>query len=169
MDHLKIIQSLDNNIAVFNSLLSGPDTFLHTWRYKPEKWNLLEIVCHLYDEEREDFRARIQHVFEKPEQSFPPLDPSSWVLDRDYANQDYLDKLDAFLDERENSIKWLNSLSAPKWENAFPHPKFGPLSGNMFLANWLEHDYLHMRQILNLKHEYLKLISGQDLKYAGEW
>ena len=169
MKHQLIIRSLENNIAVFNSLLSGSDVEFYTWRFKAEKWNLLEIVCHLYDEEREDFRARLQHVLEKPEEPLPPIDPTGWVLGREYSKQDYLDKLDAFLDERENSISWLRSLKNPSWDNAYHHPKFGPLSGNMFLANWLEHDYLHMRQILNLKHEYLKHISGEKLNYAGDW
>lgn len=27
----------------------------------PEKWCLLEIVFHLYDEEREEFRARVNY------------------------------------------------------------------------------------------------------------
>lgn len=169
MDQKKIIQSLENNIAVFNSMLSVNDLNLQTWRFKPEKWNLLEIVCHLYDEEREDFRARLKHVLENPQELMPGIDPLALVESRQYSKQDYTDKLDAFFDEREESVKWLRNLSAPKWENAYQHPKFGPLTANMFLANWLEHDYLHMRQILNLKHEYLKSISGQNLDYAGNW
>ena len=169
MDQKKIIQSLENNIAVFNSMLSINDLKLQTWRFKPEKWNLLEIVCHLYDEEREDFRARLKHVLENPEGEMPGIDPLALVESREYAKQDFTDKLDAFLDEREESIQWLKSLSSPQWENAYQHPKFGPLTANMFLANWLEHDYLHMRQILNLKHEYLKSLSGQKLDYAGNW
>jgi hypothetical protein len=169
MEHNKIIQSLENNISVFNSILSGNDLSFQTWRSSPEKWNALEIICHLYDEEREDFRARLRQVLEDPSKELPSIDPVAWVKSRDYLKQDYLDKLDAFLDEREESIKWLRSLRSPGWENAFQHPKFGPLSANLFLANWLEHDYLHIRQILNLKHEYLKSISGQNLNYAGDW
>ncbi len=169
MDQKKIIQYLENNIAVFNSILSGPDTAIQTWRYKPEKWNLLEIVCHLHDEERDDFRARLKHVLDNPEKALPAIDPGTWVIEREYANQDFIDKLDAFLDEREVSIKWLRSVPSAKWENAYQHPKFGPISGNLLLANWLEHDLLHLRQILNLKHEYLKFVSGQNLNYAGEW
>lgn len=169
MDHKQIIHFLENNISVFNSLLSGHDASFQTWRFKPEKWNLLEIICHLYDEEKDDFRARLRHVLENPEKELPSIDPSGWVISREYSKQDFTDKLDSFLDEREASITWLRSLSSPKWDNAYMHPKFGPMTGNLFLSNWLEHDYLHLRQILNLKHEYLKSISGQYLNYAGEW
>jgi len=169
MEHKSIIQSLENNIAVFNSILSGTEEKLQVWKSVPEKWNLLEIVSHLYDEECNDFRTRLRSVLENPEKEFPAIDPAAWVSEREYAKNDFTDKLDTFLDEREDSIKWLRSLKSPQWENAFHHPKFGPLSGNLFLANWLEHDYLHLRQILNIKHEYLKSISGQKLNYAGDW
>jgi len=169
MEHKIIIQSLENNIAVFNSILSGASEKLQVWRAAPEKWNLLEIVCHLYDEECDDFRTRLKSVLENPESEFPAIDPIAWVRERKYAKNDFTDKLDAFLDEREESIKWLRSLKNPQWENAYQHPKLGAMSGNLFLANWLEHDYLHMRQILNIKHEYLKSISGQKLNYAGNW
>lgn len=169
MEHKKVIQALDNNIAVFNSMLSGIDSSICTWRPRPEKWNLLEIVCHLYDEEREDFRTRLKLVLENPELPLPSINPVAWVKERKYSDKNFLDTLDAFLDEREVSLKWLRSLSSPKWENAHQHPKFGPLSGNLFLSNWLEHDYLHQRQILNVKHEYLKSISKEKLNYAGDW
>jgi len=169
MEQQKIIKLLEHNIAVFNSLLSGVETAFIKWRFNPEKWNLLEIVCHLYDEERLDFRVRLKHVLERPTEPMPSIDPLALVKEHQYDQQDFLEKLDAFLDEREESIRWLHSLHKPAWDNAYMHPKFGPLSADMFLANWLEHDYLHQRQILNLKHEYLKHISGQNLKYAGDW
>lgn len=169
MQHKIIIQSLENNIAAFNSILSGVDEKLQVWKFHAEKWNLLEIICHLYDEEREDFRARLKSVLDDPKKDFRAIDPVAWVMERKYSKKDYTDTLDAFLDEREESIKWLRSLNNPKWENAYDHPKLGALSGNLFLANWLEHDYLHLRQILNIKHEYLKAISGQKLNYAGDW
>jgi hypothetical protein len=39
----------------------------------------------------------------------------------------------------------------------------------MFLHNWLAHDYLHIRQIIRIKYDYLKKTSGEILLYAGEW
>ena len=77
--------------------------------------------------------------------------------------------LQAFLQERTSSIKWLESLSSPQWDNAYEHPTIGPMSGAMILSNWLAHDYLHIRQITRLKYTYLKALSGQNLGYAGEW
>ena len=169
MDYQKIFQELSRNQQVFKALLGDTGSVQVQWKSSPDKWSLLEIVCHLYDEEREDFRARIRHVFETPGSPMPPLNPTGWVQERKYAQQDYMEKLTAFLQERAQSIEWLLSLSDPPWYNAYHHPTFGALTARMFLVNWLAHDYLHFRQITRLKYDYLKQVSGESLDYAGSW
>ena len=111
--------------------------------------------------------ARIKHVLATPELPLPPIDPPAWVQDRKYMEQNYEKTLASFLEERTNSVNWLQSLSNPKWTNAHNHPKFGSMSAEMFLANWLAHDYLHFRQIAVTKYKFLKEKSGQPLDYAG--
>ena len=163
------IAELSRNQAVFKELLQGIPEDKYCWRWHKDKWNLLEIICHLYDEEREDFRARTKSVLENPKALLTPFNPNLWVKDRNYAQKDYNKMLAAFLDERQASIDWLNSLNNPNWENAFIHPKKGPLSAAFFLSNWVVHDYLHIRQILNLEYKYVQEKTGHMLDYAGNW
>ena len=66
-------------------------------------------------------------------------------------------------------MEWLMNLDNPQWDNYYEHPKFGKMSAKLFFTNWLAHDYLHIRQILKLKFDYLKFISKEDLNYAGNW
>ena len=165
----KIVAELSNNKEILKEMLTGVSLEEYLWKATPDEWCLLEIICHLYDEEREDFRARMRHVLESPELPLPPIDPPGWVQKRQYIQQNYSDTLNKFLKEREQSIKWLQSLKNPKWENAYDHPKFGKMTAKMFLFNWLAHDYLHIRQILKLKFNYLKKLSDEPLTYAGEW
>ncbi len=169
MDYSKIINGLSENATVFKELLSGLTEEIYLWKPNPDKWCLLEIVCHLHDEEIYDFMARTRHVLEKPTEDLPAIDPLGWVKDKSYIQQNYNDKLDQFLKEREQSIKWLQCLSNPKWENAYQHPKFGKMTAKMFLSNWLAHDYLHIKQIIKLKYDYLKQLTDEDLMYAGYW
>jgi hypothetical protein len=150
---------------LFNSL--SKEEYL--WKPQPEKWCLLEIACHLYDEERDDFRARLKHTLETPQEKLPSNDPVGWVTFRKYIEKDFHVTVNNFIEERKLSIDWLNSLQNPNWKNAYHHHKFGEMSAGMFLANWLAHDYLHIRQILNLQYQYLKLNSGERMDYAGEW
>ena len=169
MNSINIIQELEKNKAVFKELLSNNIKEAYLWKQEPKKWCLLEIVCHLYDEEREDFRTRVDYVLENPERTLPPFDPVSWVADRNYIGQDYKSKVESLLLERTNSINWLQSLKNPKWDNTYQHPKLGSLSAKLFLSNWLAHDYLHIKQIIRLKFDYLKYHSGENLNYAGAW
>ncbi len=164
-----IISELNNNWDDFKSVLSAISKQEYLWKSAPDKWCMLEIVCHLYDEERNDFRERLNHVLTTPDLPMTDIDPISWVTLNDYINQDYHEMLNRFLMERKNSIKWLNSLSSPDYNQAYFHPKFGSLNGELFLANWLAHDYLHFRQIAKLKYDFLKFQTGQNLKYAGNW
>ena len=169
MNSKKIIEELEKNKVVFKEILSSIEKGVYLWKPKPNKWCILEVVCHLLDEELEDFRIRVQSVLESPERTLPPFDPAIWVEERSYMTQDYNSKLDTFLKERESSINWLKGLQDPNWENSYQHPKLGPLSAKLFLSNWLAHDYLHIKQLLKIKFDYLKDHSGENLEYAGGW
>lgn len=164
-----IIIKLAEDQSIFKHLLSGKSEKEYLWRPRPDKWNLLEIVCHLLDEEREDFRARVQHCLENPLSAMKPINPTGWVLERKYAEQNYGQMLELFLTERQNSVTWLNTLKNVNWESAHPHPKLGAMSAKLFLTNWLAHDYLHFRQIIRYHYHYLKEQTGIDLQYAGNW
>ena len=167
MNH--IIEQLKVNKLVFNDLFKDVNEDMFLWKQSPEKWCLLEILCHLYDEEREDFRFRVQWVLEKPNTIPPPFNPLNWVTERNYISQNYGEKLSGFINEREYSLQWLSTLIDVNWRQSFEHPKLGTLSAKYFLTNWLAHDYLHLKQILKLKFDYLKYQFGEGLDYAGAW
>jgi len=47
---------------IFKGLTKDINTELAIWKPAPDKWSILEVVNHLYDEEREDFRQRLELV-----------------------------------------------------------------------------------------------------------
>ena len=169
MDHKKIIENLKGNRDVFSTILSNKNKHEYLWKPNNTKWCLLEVVCHLYDEEREDFRSRVKHTLETPNEPMPMFDQIAWVKDRKYIEQDYNQMVEKLLEERLYSINWLSSLKDPSWENAYLHPKLGALSAEHFLVNWLAHDFLHIRQIVGLQFLHLKQTSNNNLSYAGSW
>lgn len=169
MNYQFIINELETNTAVFQALLQNVGKNEYLWKPAEDKWCLLEIICHLCDEEREDFRTRLKLVLETPEQAPPAIDPVDWVKSRNYLQQEFSRKLAAFVKERERSVRWLRSLVNPGWGNGFSHPTLGRRTATMYLASWLAHDYHHIRQINRLKYDYLKAVSGEDLSYAGKW
>lgn len=164
-----VINELNRNKLVFINLFENLDRNLIIWKQSNDKWSLLEIICHLYDEEKEDFRARLLSTLANPNKEFTPIDPVGWITSRKYSEENFEFKLNQFITERENSIKILKNLNQPNWDNYYKHPKFGNLSAKMFLANWVAHDYLHIRQIIKLKFDYLSITTNEKLNYAGEW
>jgi hypothetical protein len=168
VDHKNIISKLKKNGSIFRDLLEDVPRDEYLWRYNEGKWCLLEIICHLFDEEREDFRTRVRYAMESSTEQPPRIDPVGWVHERNYIKQDYPVMLSKFLDERKISVEWLHSISPVQWSKSFTHPTLGNVSSEFFLANWLAHDYLHIRQILRVKYFHLKISSDEDLSYAGE-
>ena len=169
MNPTHIITALEQNKEVFRHLLMNIEESEYHWRPAPGKWNLLEIVCHLHDEEIDDFRTRVKLVLETPEKPLPPFNPEAWVTERRYSEKQYTTMLEAFITEREKSINWLRSLENPQWGNVNEHPDAGPRSAQLFLENWLGHDLLHMRQIIGVKFQYAEHLSENGLSYAGKW
>lgn len=169
MDYAYIINELARNQEVFAALLKHKPKEMYLWKPTSEQWCLLEIVCHLLDEEREDFKARIQHLFVSPDTPPPSFDPLLWVTERSYMEQDYEEKVEELLQERSKSIQWLQSLENPPWMYAYQHPIRGKVSAEHFLVNWLGHDYLHIRQTVRTTFRYLQQSSHDPLSYAGNW
>lgn len=168
-DSAYIIKELTKNSEIFKTLLISLSSKEYLWKQSTEKWCLLEIICHLYDEEREDFRARTKRVLETPGKSLVAIDPVGWIKERNYIEKDYDTVLRIFLNERVQSVNWLKTLVSPKWDNVHIHPKLGSMTAKQFLTNWLAHDYLHIRQIIKLKFDYLKESSEVNLNYAVDW
>lgn len=169
MERSALFLQLGRHGHVFHALLSGLTPAEVRWKPAPEKWCALEIVCHLLDEEREDFRARLRSTLENPEQPWPKIDPPAWVTERKYLEQDFSLMVEGFLAERERSVAWLRNLTDAPWSNQYVHPTVGLVSCDLLLANWVAHDLHHFRQLNNLRYAYLKACSSVPLDYAGKW
>jgi len=110
---------------------------------------------------------RIEYTLEKPPKEWEPINPPQWVVDRKYIDKDFNDIADNFFAERKKSINWLKDLKFPNWDNIFSHPKIGNISAGELLSSWVVHDFLHIRQIINLNLEYYKYKSIPfNTKYA---
>ena len=163
------IDRFGKNRGVFESLVRGISLEQAGWKPSPDKWSMLEVVNHLYDEEREDFRQRLALVLVDPVQPFPPIDPRNWVTTRGYNERELDASLDNFFAEREKSLVWLRQLSAPNWENQNEGPN-GLLSAGDLLASWLAHDFLHIRQLARLHWQYVGAIGDPyQTTYGGPW
>jgi hypothetical protein len=161
---------LEQNAASISALAAGLSQAEAQQRPAPEAWSLLEVVCHLYDEERDDFRQRLDILLHRPQDEWPPINPQGWVTERSYNQQDFGAMLDKWLAERQKSLAWLDGLSAPDWDTRHPTPFGFEMAAGDMLSSWVTHDILHLRQIVELRHARVLAISAPyDIRYAGDW
>ena len=170
MEIERIIEQLERNAPAIAALVSGLPAEEASWKPSAARWSMLEVVCHLLDEEREDFRVRIELTLRSPAEPWPAIDPPSWVVERGYADRDLDESLRALLEERQRSVSWLRELNAPDWDARYEHPTLGTLRTGDLLASWLAHDFLHLRQLTDL-HWLIHAARSAPYgtAYAGEW
>jgi len=136
------------------------------WRPAPDRWSVLEVVNHLLDEEREDFRLRLDLLLHDPSREWPKIDPQAWVTQRGYNECDPAESLAGFLAERRASLQWFADLRAPDWSLSRSHPPFGDIHAGDLLVAWLRHDLVHIRQLVNLLAEHEK---ARGLPYRTDY
>jgi hypothetical protein len=169
MDMEFSLTQMSMHAGAIHSLTLGVSTEQARWKPDPGTWSILEVVNHLYDEEREDFRIRVDYILHHPGQTWPPINPQGWVMERGYNQRELALSTDDFLKERQKSMAWLKGLGNPDWQASATVP-FGKFSAGDILVAWLAHDLLHLRQLVELHWAYtLQAADPYRVNYAGEW
>lgn len=131
---------------LIEGLVAGLDDAGWRARPAPDEWAPVEIVCHLRDEEVEDFGARVAVVLARGDR-WTPIDPERWAVERRYREAAPRDALDAFRAARERSLAFLGAVEPDRLRATVTHPTAGPLSGLDLLVAWVTHDRLHLHQL----------------------
>jgi hypothetical protein len=165
-----IVRMLSGNADALRSLVQTISDEQAQWQPNPETWSMKQVMEHVYNEERIDFRKILKRMLNDPPQ-----------LSGEFRHEEYVSvegcrqALEGFLMEREASIKWLMALHSPDWDVVSQWP-FGPegvetvFSAGDVLLSWVEHDILHLRQMIELLHAWNeKQASPYSLMYAGGW
>ncbi len=169
MEYDRLYVELSNNMRVLRAILAGVTQHEATRRPEAESWSMLEVVAHLLDEEREDFRVRLDIILHQPDKPWPPIDPVGWVLERAYNDRDLATTLDELAAERNRSLLWLSELKDPDWRASYD-AFFGPIQAGDMFAAWVAHDGLHLRQLVELKRALVvDAAEPFTTRYAGDW
>lgn len=164
-----LYQELVNSTEMIRGLTNGIDQEQSQVRPEADSWSMLEVVCHIYDEEREDFRKHLDTILHHPDGDWPPFDPQGWVTERKYNEQNFEEMKEKFIAERQKSLEWLRGLANANWEAAVEKDWGTMKAGNMF-ASWVAHDNLHIRQLVELRRNHIERITQPyDIQYAGDW
>jgi hypothetical protein len=167
MDVAYCIEQLTANAAALQALTAAIGPEQARWKPAPESWSVLEVVNHLADEEREDFRPFIDWTLGGPAKE--RHDPDEWIRSRGYNERDLGASVADFRHEREKSLSWLRGLSGADWTTPGPIPDWSIRAGD-FLAAWVAHDILHQRQLVELRYAIVQhALPEFEVQYAGDW
>jgi len=137
-------RELERLPALLQHLVGDLDDDAARRRPAAGEWAPVEIVCHLRDEEVEDFGARLRAVLDRADR-FAPIDPERWAVERRYLDQRLGDVLQELLERRRSSLEFLAGIDPARLRNAM-HSSGGQLSGLDLLVAWVTHDRLHAHQ-----------------------
>lgn len=169
MEFETLYPELRNSTDIINSLLTGISQEEAEFKPSPETWSILEVTCHLYDEEREDFREHLDFILHRQDQEYHVIDPQSWVKDRRYNEQNFQEMQDSFFAERRKSLNWLKGLENADWDTTYTSP-YGSLTAGEMFCSWVAHDNLHIRQLVELRRARIENITRPyPIQYAGDW
>ena len=166
----EIIRQLTGNAEALRTLVQTVSDEQAQWKPNPESWSIKEGVEHVYNEERIDFRKHLKELLSEPPQPW-----GKWRHEELISTEGCRQAFEGFLVEREASIAWLMALRSPNWDVA-SQAAFGPaadvllLSAGDVLISWVAHDYLHLRQMIELLFAWNeKQASPYSVQYAGGW
>lgn len=169
MDYGFLLTQLEQHAHAIETLTRGISLDDARWKPDAEAWSILEVSNHLYDEERRDFRVRLDILLHRPTEPFPPIDPPRWVVEEKYNERDLETSLNNFLNERANSLRWLAGLQSPNWK-ASKTDQWGTVTAGEMFSAWVAHDVLHLRQLVELHYALVARDAKPfSVEYAGEW
>jgi len=169
MESKILYQELANSTETIRALLAGIRE--EEAQYKPNRgtWSILEVLCHLYDEEREDFREHLDFILHRQHEEWHSIAPTAWVKIRKYSQQNFKSMQRKFFAEREKSLAWLKSLRNTNWNITYKS-QWGSMRAGDMLASWVAHDNLHIRQLVELRRaRIVKITKPHPIQYAGDW
>jgi hypothetical protein len=170
MQFQTLYQELVHSTEMIRALLAGLNQEAAVFKPTRSTWSILEVACHLYDEEREDFREHLDFILHRQQdEAWHPIAPQAWVKLRKYNEQDFKQMKTKFFRERGKSLRWLRGLEGADWRTRY-RSKWGSMTAVDMFASWVAHDNLHIRQLVELRRARIeKIAKARHIQYAGDW
>ncbi len=166
----EITRRMRGNAEAMRALVGTISDEQAQWKPDPDTWSMKEVMEHVYNEERIDFRKHLKEMLSDPPQPWGEWNPKDYI-----GVSSCRQALDNFLTERDASIAWLQELGSPDWDLE-SRASFGPAGEELVLkfgdvlVSWVAHDFLHLRQMNELQFAWNeKQAEPYSVQYAGGW
>ncbi len=120
-----------------------------------EKWSIVQIVNHLCDAENV-FAYRVRMILSQPGCKIQAYDENAWAKNLHYEKANCLEKLELFVQLRNDHIKILRSLSKSEWKRFGIHEERGKENVERLVQMYAGHDVNHVKQVGNIRKTMLE-------------
>jgi hypothetical protein len=125
-----------------------PEVF--NWRPLPQKWSIIEVMCHLRDLESELYQERYRRYLAEDNPYFPKLDQDALAAERNYIGQDIHAALAEFKRRRGDTVRFLEGVPLESWLRPGIHFSAGPMTVEQMVARQSDHDLKHLIQMKDI-------------------
>lgn len=121
------------------------------WSQRPAngEWNVIEILAHLRDVDREVNAGRIESTIRGENPFLPGTNTDPWVQERNYAAEPGPAALEGLIQSRTHLLELIDGATDEQLAQPARHAIFGPTTLRELLGFIATHDRTHIRQAMN--------------------
>lgn len=144
-----ILATLQSTPAVFAEIARGLTR--EAWIHRPDEfeWNLIEILAHLRDVDREVNLDRILTTIRGDNPFLAGANTDPWVQERKYTTEEGTAALAGFTESRTQLLALIDGVDDDTLRQPARHAIFGPTSLKELLGFIATHDRTHIQQASN--------------------
>ncbi len=151
---IKTIQYLPEELRKLVGTLSYEEMDL---LYRPEGWNIKQVVHHLADSHMNSF-IRFKLVFTEQKPILKPYNEADWAETEDANSEDIQDSLDLLGGLHKRWTTLLSSFRDEDFRKMYTHPEYNEqktMEWMLGMYDWhCRHHLAHIKQAIELKGEF---------------
>lgn len=152
-----LLQSLVATVETVAGLLEQIDEQAAYVRPAPDDWSAADIVQHFIYVEQ-GLQARLNRIVTEDEPYLPYLHPNEEAHTSTASLPILLTELRA---SRNQTVAYLNNLKPADWKKTAVHETEGAADLSFFVQMIIDHDKVHISQLINLKEQLQSVVSKQ--------
>jgi hypothetical protein len=130
-------------------------------------WCALEVIGHLLEADRRGFAGRIRLLVDRDRPRLETWDQPSVAASRHDCERDPEALVREFLDRREEGALFLEALRPADLQRGGEHPTVGWLTVGEVMHEWVHHDRVHLKQVLDQGQAFVWPHMGNARRFSG--
>lgn len=147
-----LLQALASTPTDIKRLLKGIDESTARRRPADSEWSMVEIVNHLVDIE-DRYRVRLKRVITEDNPYFDYMHPDEAAVDESISIQALVKQFEL---GRGETVGFLSAISQGDWARPAVHETLGETRFRFLVQNLLDHDIMHLSQIVDVRQQLRK-------------